>query len=385
MKRYVSSLVALAVATIAFHAAAGVAHEKAPKPKVVRVLAKASPKKKKGGKRDETAKLAEAAARVHHAQGVDLGGGHEEPKVVRGVVAMPAGSHDKDPKPAIQRVAMKTPVAPALPAPSPAAGKAAKRSSEAPSPASAAPTAPAEGDDMADLVARIRGKKGDPAETKRPAKVCIKEPVEIVRGPEMDRVSLTTCEGAVAPLAVEHLSIAVRPGSVPRPTMPLAELAKKGGRELAQGIRRIDERLPVRLQAIVDHFSKPGSPAKISVVSGYRPMSVGSLHSSGRALDFRVEGVKNEEVVTFCKTLVDTGCGFYPNSSFVHLDVRDAGIGHVHWIDASGPGESPRYVPNWPPPQRAPVEVETASAKLEREMQSEPRDEHPAETSDEQE
>lgn len=58
-------------------------------------------------------------------------------------------------------------------------------------------------------------------------------------------------------------------------------------------------------------------------------------------------------MVAFCKTLADTGCGFYPNSSFVHIDVREPGAGHVSWIDASGPGETPRYVSVWPPPEPA--------------------------------
>ena len=49
------------------------------------------------------------------------------------------------------------------------------------------------------------------------------------------------------------------------------------------------------------------------------------MHSTGRAMDFRIDGVKNEDVVAFCKTINDTGCGFYPNSSFVHMDVREAG------------------------------------------------------------
>ena len=32
------------------------------------------------------------------------------------------------------------------------------------------------------------------------------------------------------------------------------------------------------------------------------------------------------------------------------MDVRDPGTGHTAWIDASGPGETPRYVTQWPPP-----------------------------------
>ena len=90
------------------------------------------------------------------------------------------------------------------------------------------------------------------------------------------------------------------------------------------------------------------------------------MHATGRAIDFRIEGTKNEDVVAFCKTLTDTGCGFYPNSSFVHLDVRDPGAGHVSWIDASGPGETPHYVTAWPPKSakspEGPEGLEPASA-----------------------
>ena len=77
-------------------------------------------------------------------------------------------------------------------------------------------------------------------------------------------------------------------------------------------------------------------------------------------MDFRLEGIDNEKVIAFCKTLEDTGCGYYPNSKFVHVDVRDAGSGHVSWIDASGPGEAPKYVTEWPPkPEKT---LEKASA-----------------------
>ena len=69
------------------------------------------------------------------------------------------------------------------------------------------------------------------------------------------------------------------------------------------------------------------------VISGVRPNSVGSFHATAQAIDFRVDGVRNEVLVDFCKTLPDTGCGYYPNSSFVHLDVRAPGTGHVSWID----------------------------------------------------
>jgi hypothetical protein len=118
------------------------------------------------------------------------------------------------------------------------------------------------------------------------------------------------------------------------------------GEEIAPGVRLLDRGLLTRLDAIARRF--PGRP--ISIVSGYRPQSRGSQHQSARALDLRVTGVPNEKLVAFCKTLRDTGCGYYPNSSFVHVDVRYPGTGTVSWIDASGPGEGPHYVPRWPPP-----------------------------------
>jgi hypothetical protein len=33
------------------------------------------------------------------------------------------------------------------------------------------------------------------------------------------------------------------------------------------------------------------------------------------------------------------GVGYYPNSSFVHLDVRET---NTYWVDYAGPGEAPR-------------------------------------------
>ena len=99
-------------------------------------------------------------------------------------------------------------------------------------------------------------------------------------------------------------------------------------------------------------------------------------------------GVSNEALVAFCKTLPDTGCGYYPNSSFVHVDVRAPTPGHDYWIDASGPGESPHYVSAWPPPAEAPPlnAAREASAKiiskLDRELPPLPVDTHPAEAAD---
>ncbi|UQA61685.1 DUF882 domain-containing protein [Polyangium aurulentum] len=200
-----------------------------------------------------------------------------------------------------------------------------------------------------------------------PAKPCFAAPVTLDRsGLEGEAFSLVDCKGKPLDEAREKLSLLARPWGTARPKMLLARKSKthvnskskKLGKgevaavvaeepaEIAPNIRLLDPGLLARVEAIAKRFPGKG----LSLVSGYRPQSRGSLHQSARALDLRVNGVANEELVAFCKTLADTGCGYYPNSSFVHVDVRAPGTGSVTWIDASGPGESPRYVTQWPPP-----------------------------------
>lgn len=103
----------------------------------------------------------------------------------------------------------------------------------------------------------------------------------------------------------------------------------------------IDARLVTLLGIVSNHFGS----RKIEVVSGFRPYTPTqytphSNHNHGRAIDFRIVGVPNEAVRDFCRTLKNTGCGYYPNSVFVHMDVREAS---AFWIDYSKPGEAPRY------------------------------------------
>jgi Bacterial protein of unknown function (DUF882) len=218
---------------------------------------------------------------------------------------------------------------------------------------------------------------------------CLREPIAVLAHlNEEDKFTLTRCDGSPAPAALEHLSVAARPGSAAKPTTSILELSKVKDTNFAPGVRRMDSLLVERLQTVVDHFTKSGKAPRVVVISGYRPSSAGSHHASGRALDFRLDGVHNEELVSFCKTLPDTGCGYYPNSYFIHLDIRDPGTGHTAWIDASGPGEKPRYVSAWPAPATpalADRPVETTSdalTKLEQlskgEVPSFPVDDHPA-------
>lgn len=141
----------------------------------------------------------------------------------------------------------------------------------------------------------------------------------------------------------------MRPLSAPKPVT--IEEAKGPKGEIAPQVKLVDEGLITRLQSIASEFRGK----KLHVISGYRPQSAGSHHQLGKAMDVRVDGVSNEALVAFCRSLKDTGCGYYPNSSFVHVDVRPKGSGHVYWIDASGPGERAKYVATWPPPKDAPA------------------------------
>jgi uncharacterized protein YcbK (DUF882 family) len=103
----------------------------------------------------------------------------------------------------------------------------------------------------------------------------------------------------------------------------------------------IDPRLATLIGMVSDHFG--GRP--IHIVSGYRPYTPtqytkDSNHNHGRALDFNIPGVPNAVVRDFCRTFRNAGVGYYPNSSFVHLDVRAT---KFFWIDYSRPGEAPKY------------------------------------------
>jgi hypothetical protein len=221
-------------------------------------------------------------------------------------------------------------------------------------------------------------KKNLAPEKKAKLKACLHPTVSFARlGQPTDvTFALTTCAGGTAPGAVDALSILARPYDVPAPSAPASptsvlSLQKNKAKpskaiandfdEVAPGIRRIDPGMVSRLQAIADKF--PGKT--ITLVSGYRPASKGSPHQAARAFDIRIDGVTNESLVAFCKTLQDTGCGYYPNSYFVHVDVRKSGVGHVFWIDTSGPGEKPNYVKQWPPPLPA-VKSEKADPKAEK-------------------
>lgn len=125
---------------------------------------------------------------------------------------------------------------------------------------------------------------------------------------------------------------------IPQSRMALSKLARD--RRGKKRFRLLHPRLVQLLQRVAEHF--PGET--IEIVSGYRAARRRghlSKHNVGQAVDFRVTNVSNRELYTFIKNLPRTGTGFYPNSVFVHLDVRDRSY---TWTDVSGPGEAARYL-----------------------------------------
>jgi uncharacterized protein YcbK (DUF882 family) len=104
-----------------------------------------------------------------------------------------------------------------------------------------------------------------------------------------------------------------------------------------------------RLTRLIYEVGRHYPGRRIEVVSGYRhprfAKNPRSPHMRGLATDLRVAGIKNTELRDFFRShFQKVGVGFYPNSSFVHLDVRRSAS--AFWIDYSGPGETAQYSAN---------------------------------------
>jgi uncharacterized protein YcbK (DUF882 family) len=84
----------------------------------------------------------------------------------------------------------------------------------------------------------------------------------------------------------------------------------------------IDAALATLLVNVSDHFGG----RTIEIVAGYWAPKPGTKahaeHTSGRAVDFRIEGVPTEHVRNYCSTLSHAGVGYYTDENLVHLDTR---------------------------------------------------------------
>lgn len=82
---------------------------------------------------------------------------------------------------------------------------------------------------------------------------------------------------------------------------------------------------------------------RLEIYSGYRPRAFctrsQSRHMNGSAVDFHVEGVRNEDLIAYLrKTFHPSGVGYYPHGVHVHLDL-DRGE-DTYWIDPGPPVEN---------------------------------------------
>ena len=79
------------------------------------------------------------------------------------------------------------------------------------------------------------------------------------------------------------------------------------------------------------HFKSP----RIVIVSAWRDNA--GRHTSGDAVDFKLDHVRASVLAAWCRSLARAGVGIYthPRTQYVHLDVRDTSY---HWLDASPPG-----------------------------------------------
>ncbi|NOY89850.1 MAG: DUF882 domain-containing protein, partial [Deltaproteobacteria bacterium] len=162
---------------------------------------------------------------------------------------------------------------------------------------------------------------------------------------ESARLRLSDCEGRPRTQALARLSRLARPHGIPPEGDPSAA-PRPGLTYVAPGIPRLDPGLLTRLATLARRWPD----RRILIVSGVRPRARrSSRHRVARALDVIVEGVERRRVSEFARGLAATGVGYYPNSTFTHVDVRARA---AYWIDLSGPGERARYVR--PAPEAAP-------------------------------
>ena len=111
---------------------------------------------------------------------------------------------------------------------------------------------------------------------------------------------------------------------------------------------RLHPRLGAALYEIGRHFAGH----RIEIFSGYRPRAycdrAHSRHMSGSAVDFRVEGIDNQELIAYLeKTFHPAGVGFYPHGVHVHLDLDRRT--DTYWTDPGPPTSDPTLpAPNEP-------------------------------------
>ncbi|MGZ8840607.1 MAG: YcbK family protein [Candidatus Aminicenantales bacterium] len=90
---------------------------------------------------------------------------------------------------------------------------------------------------------------------------------------------------------------------------------------------------PALLDFLYDLLQKVGFQGEVHIVCGYRCVEtntrlhnqsssvvLGSQHTKGRALDFRLPGVDMKKVWETARSMKRGGTGYYKASNFVHID-----------------------------------------------------------------
>ena len=156
-----------------------------------------------------------------------------------------------------------------------------------------------------------------------PPPPCYASPIEFyrVRTDETRKISLTFCNGKINHKGVDELSRMSYPVNMKEMPFPL------------------HPKLAAMLQKVANHY--PGR--RLEIISGQRLSKIKnheSYHTKGQAMDFRVQGISNIQLVKYVKTFKNRGVGYYPNSVFIHMDTREK---NATWIDYSRPKEKPIY------------------------------------------
>jgi uncharacterized protein YcbK (DUF882 family) len=136
------------------------------------------------------------------------------------------------------------------------------------------------------------------------------------------QLALTDTKGRVRPQAATRIARFLRPRNSTKQKRP-------------------EPRLLSLLAQVADHYRG----RTIQVVSGYRlpggSTSGESRHTRGAAIDMRVDGVSARALCDYLRHFTNVGVGYYPNSNFVHFDVREK---NAYWIDLSSPGRRASYL-----------------------------------------
>jgi uncharacterized protein YcbK (DUF882 family) len=143
----------------------------------------------------------------------------------------------------------------------------------------------------------------------------------------------------------DSLSLRLRDGD----GKPVKGMQKRFDRFLRCHHTNVQHAMSPRLMRLIYQTGRHWPGHRIEVVAGYRHPEVAknphSPHMKGLACDFRVAGVTNTKLRDYLRrNFQKVGVGYYPNSTFVHLDVRQDRS--AFWIDYSGPGDRAMYSEN---------------------------------------